>query len=761
MKPYLAALVKKLGIPQAALEDFTAMFSLGEPAKVPIPKELIPIGAKLVAKGLWNTVVSGLTDDFVLPYWMEKQFRPGSSSFIPRGHILTTINTTHRNWTGLSLPYLNTEAFIDPKGLVSPRPDAYGMETYLAVGKDLFYPSRSPRVKQALEEDLPVTATTFSLKGVRLRQTNFVTIIQRRGWLVHSVEVTNTARALRQGHIAISIRPFNVEGPVPIQSFYYLHPFVNINGKEELVLLTEPTKILSSPFAEGDVAQDLFGKEKEKSYATCPKFLLTSAFLFPFALKPREKREVACLARLTSSDHIAFPGEIAISKEKKKVFSCYARCTKESTEMRTSLPAVSKAYRVNRNFLLMLVDKESITPGVYTYHHFWFRDAAFQVTALDKAGLTREAEQILRTYPRRMRRDGFFISQDGEWDSNGQALFTLAHHYFYTRNRNFLEEVFPSIKKGVAWIFRKASAPPYGLFPAGFSTEHGGPNDYFFWDNFWAVGGVQAAQELAEELHQVELAREWEKKKRQLFQKIVRTMKNSKGAKTQGIVGATPTRLPDGAIITNLCSVYPLQLLSPDHPVVFHWTRFLLDRYCRSGAYYHPIIHSGYNIYLTLHLAQVLLQQRDPVAFDLFTRCLQLATPTGTYPEAVHPTTLGGCMGDGHHGWAVAEIVHFARALFFTETRDQLTLFPLGFKPLGGEASLERAPSRFGKLSLQAHLEKKALELSFAADFALPPNTISLTLPQKPKSVEVNGKPWEAKAELLLPSTLQNLRASF
>ena len=55
--------------------------------------------------------------------------------------------------------------------------------------------------------------------------------------------------------------------------------------------------------------------------------------------------------------------------------------------------------------------------------------------------------------------------------------------------------------KGARWIRRKrlpkdSGRPEAGLLPAGFSAEHLGPNDFYYWDDFWAVGGLQAVARL-------------------------------------------------------------------------------------------------------------------------------------------------------------------------------------------------------------------------------------------------------------------------
>ena len=79
------------------------------------------------------------------------------------------------------------------------------------------------------------------------------------------------------------------------------------------------------------------------------------------------------------------------------------------------------------------------------------------------------------------------------------------------------------------------------------------------------------------------------------------------------------------------------------------------------------MIHSGMNVYLTLAVAQGLLRAGDTGYRKLLFRAADLASPTGQWPEAIHPQTGGGCMGDGQHGWAAAEWVMMLRNLFVRE----------------------------------------------------------------------------------------------
>ena len=86
------------------------------------------------------------------------------------------------------------------------------------------------------------------------------------------------------------------------------------------------------------------------------------------------------------------------------------------------------------------------------------------------------------------------------------------------------------------------------------------------------------------------------------------------------------------------------------------------------------MIHSGVNAYLTLHVAQVLLRAGNSRALDLVDTVAGLASPTGQWPEAIHPKSGGGCMGDGQHIWAAADWALMIRNLFVREEGDKLIL---------------------------------------------------------------------------------------
>jgi hypothetical protein len=166
---------------------------------------------------------------------------------------------------------------------------------------------------------------------------------------------------------------------------------------------------------------------------------------------------------------------------------------------------------------------------------------------------------------------------------------------------------------------------------------------------------------------------------------------------------ASPYRRMDAGAIGSLAVGYPLQLCPPDDPRLLGTIRFLMENCRVKGGFFQDMIHAGINPYLTLHMAQVLLRAGDPRYLELMDTVAALATPTGQWPEAIHPRTRGGCMGDGQHVWAAAEWVLMVRNCFVREEGELLILgsgIPARWLEHESPVSFGPAPTAFGTVSV-------------------------------------------------------------
>jgi len=327
---------------------------------------------------------------------------------------------------------------------------------------------------------------------------------------------------------------------------------------------------------------------------------------------------------------------------------------------------------------LVLLSAAEVVPGPYTYRRFWFRDACFMINAMLTAGLTERCRRLLQNFFSYQKHSGYFQSQEGEWDSNGQVLWILNRFQQLTAQQ-LPEPWIQAVIKGAEWIRKKRISrnkriPHAGLLPAGFSAEHLGPNDYYYWDDFWGLAGLLAAARLAGRFHSSKEQNRLQDEAADFRTVIFDSIAAIPEPRKNGAIPASPYRRMDAGAVGSLVADYPLQLVEPGDPRILQTVAFLLENCFYSGGFFQDMIHSGINPYLTLCIAQTLLRSGDTGFRPLVEKVAGLASPTGQWPEAIHPHTGGGCMGDGQHGWAAAEWVMMIRNLFLREEGQKLII---------------------------------------------------------------------------------------
>src|SRR5262249_8586587 len=170
---------------------------------------------------------------------------------------------------------------------------------------------------------------------------------------------------------------------------------------------------------------------------------------------------------------------------------------------------------------------------------------------------------------------------------------------------------------------------------------------------------------------------------------------------------------------------------------------YLLTHCLVRGGFFQDMIHSGVNAYLTLHLAQVLLRAGDRRYAELVRAVAGLASPTGQWPEAIRPLTLGGCIGDGPHVWAAAEWVLMMRNLFVREEGDRLVLGSglLDEWLTGGEAlRLGPTPTPYGAVTVEVRPRGDTAEVSWEAHWRGGPPVVEVALPGWEPVTEDGGR---------------------
>lgn len=694
-----------------------------QPLAVKEPLELLRAGMVFHARGLLNTAAIQHNMDWIWPFWVERQYDPGDESFIPRAFSLTHINLTHRNWTAVGIPDCDDLPIVDPRGLLTPFWDSWSLDAWMASGNGRrMFPSRMDAVEQRLDLDRGLAVVTRCLLE-NWSLSSRIEVEDKEE--VPCCRMTIRAQTDEEAFLVVALRPYNPEGVSFVHDIRKEKGAVGWRvGRHRVVLFDPPPdRFLFSNYRTGDVHPRLFEPDHRQGIH-CKVGMATAAALF----------------RVSDGDPKAVAVDIPLWGKKRSVAP---KPRRPGWKGALGSYAALRAPDLRFAFLydaalrsLVLHSPGDVYPGPYTYKRFWFRDSAFILHALLCVGLADRAERVLDRFPDRQTRAGFFHSQEGEWDSNGEALWIM-ERYCRLAGRKPKPEWRASIERGVRWILGKrlsaeGGEPHAGLFPPGFSAEHLGPNDYYYWDDFWGVAGLRAAAWLLDALGASDTSARFRCESDRFLECIEGSLARVSDGKHDAGMPASPYRRMDSGAVGSLAAGYPLRIFSPRDPRLLDTAEYLFSRCLVHGGFYQDIIHSGINPYLTLHLAQVLLRAGDPRFLDLVRTTAALASPTGQWPEAVHPRTMGGCMGDGHHVWASAEWVLLIRNGFLREEGDRLVLGsgllpewlnqpePLSFGP---------APTEFGRVSVTITPRDREVVAEWTGDWRAGPPRIEVRLP--------------------------------
>ncbi|MBI5302842.1 MAG: hypothetical protein HY868_11960 [Chloroflexi bacterium] len=755
----LKFIAARFHVPGDALDRFFASGRIGRGAetRLPFPAELIPIGARLVMRGWANNEFFPSNRDWILPYWAERQFDPRDPGFIPRGFNLYTINYTHRDWTMIGNRAREREAIVDPRGLVTPWLDGWSLDVWLAVDGKLYAPSRLPddAVVQSLHENLPIIVTIFRAGDLRVRLESFA--VEESGeWIVENITVENPSHNTHHASLYLAIRPFNPEGVSLVSELERREGEKGNEGNGAFlvnhalgVILPPPDAVACSNLANGDVALAL-PNLNNATQIHCDAGLGNAIAAYHLELGAGESKTLTAQMPMTPSiradnddDNAIRNSQFAILDPDQSRANVIATWREQlNYGMRVRLPDehLQNAFDANKAFLLLLHDGQTITPGPFTYHQFWMRDAAYLLNALDKLGYHDQAEQVIERFARRVQKDGFFNATEGEWDSNGAAIWTMLEHARLSGDTGLLSGNYWMILRLASWINSKRQTTKdkerktahYGLFPPGPSAEHLGPSDFFYWDNFWGLAGLRDAALIAEWLQQENDA----KKLRANFDAFRADLDASLATNVarlgRAAMPASPYRRLDAAMIGSLVALHPLHLFAAHDPRIVDTLTALHQVAWMEDAYFNHVGHSAFGTYLSLHVAQCLLLQRNPDAWKTINWVLRHASPTFTWAEGIHPLTRRGGMGDGHHGWAVADFLLAVRNALLFEEDKHLVITPALPEDWTAEMNVIQvrdAPTYFGNVSFTIAFGERTATLVVNAVWRDAPEYIEWNLP--------------------------------
>jgi hypothetical protein len=384
------------------------------------------------------------------------------------------------------------------------------------------------------------------------------------------------------------------------------------------------------------------------------------------------------------------------------------------------------------------------------YNRFWLRDSAFFTSMYEKWGYPEVAEMLARHFFGYQRDSGNFLSQPGQLDGWGQAVYTLGSHIRYTGDQDFAREAMPYVERAVGWLEHELENDEWGVMPPTDAFDNESITGRYTGHNFWALAGLAAAADLADAAGEPGIAEGYGRLRNEYQDNFMARLRQV-AAKRGGLI-PPGLDVPGGTDWGNLLAVYPEQIMDPFDPLVTSTFEYIRKERMQEGiAMWQKSMHH----YVTERIAQTALVrgEQERALDDLYAMLLHTGACHEGFEWSIFAwngrdycinTPIFQTCNFTPHGWYAATLNILFRNMLVREQGESLhiasALSPEWTKP-GDMIVVEDAPTWFGKVSYRLLVRESSALLEFSPQWRGESPEVVFHVPyyMKLKAASVNG----------------------
>jgi hypothetical protein len=701
-------------------------------------------------------------------------------------------------WSPVGVEGAPAAALFGEDGLLEVDRGSFSLEPFLFVDGELVSWADAEVSQELAEGCLPIPSSVWRAKELEATTTAFATGSAAAPVLWVRYRLASTRDATLPVCLFVAVRPYQVTPPwqafrglggaSPIRELAWRDGAVWVNGskvvipmngREAVVSGSAPSGFGAAAFEQGEIGEYLARGELPARSEVRDAFAHASGALrYDLELAPGSAHEIflavpfgahdpaggdwAELRRLSPRHQL----DAAALEWRKRLGRIGIRLGDAGSECLHALRTATAHILMNR-------DGPALQPGPRRYTRSWIRDAATMAAALLRMGCPDPVRDFLRWYTPHQAKDGNVpccVDRDGpdwlpEHDSHGQLVFTIAEHYRLTGDRAFLAEMWPSVVRAVDYLeaLRRQRLGPefaaagkracYGILPESASHEgYLAHPVHAYWDDFWALRGLDDAAELARELGDAERAARFatlrDALRQCLYASIEATIRERRLAYVPGSVEWAD--FDATATATALTTTDAVERL-PQAALAYTYDEYLAGfrKRCRG-----EIEWANYTAYEIRIVGALVRLGRREEAHELLDFLLsdRRPPPWNQWPEiSWRDPRSPGHLGDLPHTWIAAEYVLAVLGLFAFEHPAERSLVLAAGVPArwldGGRAVVvERLPTYYGTLGYTLAREgADRLRLVLSAGLEPPPGGIVVRppLPRRLRRAWLDGEKLE------------------
>ena len=578
----------------------------------------------------------------------------------PRGLYPRYLHKEQSFWTVVADDGSKDKALINEEGLLELGYELPSVDPFIRLNGNLLTWNDSIQSQNLVENHLPIPTVERKYINLTLKITAWM-----NNAVYASYEIKNTSSEKLTGSLLLALRPFQVNPPwqflnttggfVPVRSLKVKNNSVLINGTKNIKFFSAADTYSASEQDSLQAGNDF------KAYSQ--KGTCSAAFEFNFSLSPGESK----IVNLATSSEAKDP-ELAFNETVKKWRSKLAA---------VNFSILEDTVKAQLAYILVNRSGAAIQPGTRCYRRTWIRDGAMTSSALLQFGFFKEVKEFIEWFAPNVQDavpcvvDSRGIDTTPEHDSHGEFLFLVCEYYRFTKDRDLVEKLFPKLLavanhiKELSSLSLNAAVHIRGLLPKSISHEgYASCPAYSYWDDLWAVKGLNGLAYLANELgsNQEQCQKQADDFTKIVLESISASMAFHKipfipGAADLGDFDATSTTL--GA---DPCTLL-LEEKKPELEKTFerYWELFTKRENNFTGAY------TPYEIRVVGTFVRLGQIDRAWHALDFF---LAHRRPLGWkhWAEVVFADEKEpGFLGDAPHGWVASDFLRAMRSIAIYE----------------------------------------------------------------------------------------------
>ena len=720
-----------------------------------------------------------------------------------RGTYPRYLSREQSYWTILGVSGDRARPLLSEDGTVEPFAGGFSIEPFIHDGSGLLTWAGAPSTQSLLDGDLPIPTVHREYGPLSLDVTAFVDGPPGRAVLWTRYRLSNHDVESHLPILYLAIRPFQVNpswqflavpgGVAPIDSIRVAPNGAVVNGTQQVIPFTRPSRVGASAFDAGDVTDWLrSGDVPPHASARDAGRRASGVLAFGMALSAKETRDTWIAVPLDSRSSVpGLPasrlpsnrdGEAALART-----TAVWRAALDRTRIDLGGRGGDYAASIRTALAHILINRDgpAIRPGARSYARSWIRDGAMMSTALLELGHTREVRDYIEWYAPFQYRNGKVpccVDQRGadpvpEHDSHGELIHLITQYWQFSGDSALARRMWPRVVAAAAYIdtlrqqrvtpaYDTGSGPMFrGILPPSISHEgYSAKAMHSYWDDFWALTGLKDATMLAGALgHTAEQARfavQADSLRASILATIALSMKAHHidfipGAADLGDFDATSTTIalaPGGELSR-------LPRAAVDATWARYWSQIVARRDSAKGADYTPyewrnvgaLVRLGQK-QRALAVANLLMGDRRPVAWHQWGEVV--------YRDARFP----GFIGDMPHTWVASDFIRSVIDMIAYEREDGALVIGAGIPEewanLSPGVRVAGLHTSSGTLDLTMMGGGRRVQVHVGGSLRVPPAGIVVHSPYDTPilSASVNGVPVQTNGrEIVIHSLPANI----